>query len=217
MKILMISTDRALLGENISSGDAIQRHRHYAQQVVKLDIIVFSRLGYQTKELADNLFCYPTNSSSRLYYLTQTIKIAQQLFSQQPYNLIVCQDPFLTALAGYFIKLKFKTKLLVHFHGDFWQNRCWLKESPFNYLFLFLSKFTIRQATAIRVVSPGIKKKLLKKGIAKDKIKVIPTPVNLDKFKNPNNQTVASIKQEFVGKKIILWVGRFSPEKNLDY
>ena len=217
MNILIISTDRPLLGEKIGSSDTLQRHCHYAQYVAKLDIIVFSRPGYQTKQLADNLFCYPTNSSSRLFYFSQAFKIAQQLFSQGFYDLIVCQDPFLTALAGYLIKRKFKSKLLIHFHGDFWQNKYWLKESIFNFPLLLLSKFTVRQADALRVVSPLIKKKLIQAGLAKDKIKVISTPVILDKFKDPNNQTLDSIQQEFSGRKVIFWVGRFSPEKNLSW
>lgn len=217
MKILMLSTDRALLGEAISTGDAPERHRRYARSVDRLDIIVFSRQGYQTKALAENCFCYATNSRSPLSYVAQSLKIARELFSQTRYDLIVCQDPFLVGLAGYFLKRKFNSKLLIHFHGDFWQNPYWLKASPLNFPLLFLSKFTVRQADALRVVSPGIQAKLVRARIPAGKVKVIPTPVDLDKFKNPDNQTVDSIRAEFKGKKIVLWVGRLSPEKNLPW
>ena len=217
MKILMISTDRALLGENISTGDALERHRHYAAKLEKLDIIIFSRPGYQTKELAANLFCYPTNSSSKLFYLSQTLKIAKQLFNQGSYDLIICQDPFLTGLAGCFLSRKYTIKLLIHFHGDFWHNKYWLKENVLNFLLLILSKFTVSQADALRVVSPGIQAKLVKSGIKQDKIRVISTPVNLANFATPDNQTVTSLQHQFEGKKIVFWLGRFSPEKNLPF
>jgi glycosyltransferase involved in cell wall biosynthesis len=212
MKVLMISTDRALLGEKVTSGDVIERHRHYARQVEKLDIIVFSLLksgakhnltdssylGYQTKSLADNLFCYPTNSSSKFFYVRDSKRIAQTLFKEGKYDLIVCQDPFLTGLAGYFIKRRLNTKQLIHFHGDFWRNPSWLHENPINYLFLLISKFTVKHADALRVVSPLIKNKLVKAGVASHKIKVIPTPVNLEKFKKPDNQIVDKFPQTFL-------------------
>ena len=213
----MISMERSLLGENVGTGDSVQRHRDYGQSVAQLDIIVLTKKGYQTKQLADNVFCYPTNSFSKLFYFSKAKKIARRIFARDNYDLVVCQDPFLTGLVGYFIKRKFKTKLLIHFHGDFWQNKYWLKENILNYPLLLISKLTIKRADALRVVSPAIKKKLTASGIPAALIKVIPTPVNLGKIKSTDNQTISSIKQQFSGKKIILWVGRLSPEKNLPW
>lgn len=217
MNILMISLDRALLGEKVSTGDVVARHKDYGQYLGKLDIIICTKKGYQTKKLADNVFCYPTNSSTKLSYLTKSLKIARQLFSGNSYDLIVCQDPFLTGLAGYLIKRKFNTKLLVHFHGDFWHNPYWLKENFLNRPLLFLSKFIVNKSDAIRVVSKGIKRKLVNSGLAASKIKVISTPVNLKTFQKADNQTVFSIKSEFSGKKIIFWAGRMAAEKNLPF
>jgi len=213
----MISTDRTLLGELVGDGDVVDRHRHYGQLVDKLDIIIFTRSGYQTKKLADNVFCYPTNSPSKISYCLNAKRIARELFAENYYDLIVCQDPFLTGVAGYFIKKKFGSKLLIHFHGDFWDNNYWLKQSIFNYPLLLISQFTVKHADALRVVSSGIKRKLIASGIPAVKIKTIPTPVNLDKFQNHDNQTVLSIKAEFVGKKIIFWLGRMAKEKNLGF
>ena len=213
----MISTDRAMLGESVSTGDAINRHRQYGTHVEKLDIIIFSSTGYQTKKLADNVFCYPTNSPSKLLFTSYAKKIARNLYNQGGYDLIVCQDPFLTGLVGKYLANKFNSKLLIHFHGDFWDNSYWLKDNFLNYHLLLISKFTVPSADAIRVVSSGIAKKLISSGIDKKKIKVIPTPVDLQRFEAPNNQTVDSIKSEFKGKKIIFWVGRMNREKNIPW
>ncbi|PIP75416.1 hypothetical protein COW86_03905 [Candidatus Kuenenbacteria bacterium CG22_combo_CG10-13_8_21_14_all_39_9] len=217
MRVLMISTDRTLLGELVGDGDVVDRHRHYGQLVDELDIIIFTRAGYQTKELADNVFCYATNSSSRIFYCLDAKRIAGELFAENYYDLIVCQDPFLTGIAGYFIKRKFGSKLLIHFHGDFWDNNYWLKQSMLNYPLLLISQFTVRHADALRVVASGIKRKLIAAGVPAAKIKTIHTPVNLEKFQNHDNQTVLSIKAEFVGKKIIFWLGRMAQEKNLGF
>ena len=107
--------------------------------------------------------------------------------------------------------------MLIHFHGDFWNNNYWLKQSIINYPLLLISRLTVKYADGLRVVSSGIKKKLIANGLPAAKIKVIPTPVNLEKFQNPDNQTVLSIKSEFVGKKIIFWLGRMAKEKNLGF
>ena len=70
----------------------------------------------------------------------------------------------------------------MHFHGDFLNNRHALEKKYFNYILLFLSKFLARRADAVRVVSGGIKNKLVKSKINKNKIFVIPTPTDLSKF-----------------------------------
>lgn len=210
----MISTDRSLLGERVGASDAVSRHRQYSQYVDKLDIIILSRQKYSTKSLAGNVFCYPTNSRGFLFYPFDIYKIASELYKEGNYDLIVCQDPFI-GLVGVFLKNKFKTKLLVHFHGDFWQNKYWLREHPMNFFLLLISKLVVRRADYLRVVSGGIRDKLIKSGINSKKIKVIPTPVDLSKFQTPDNETVASIKNEFNNKKILLYVGRLTIEKNL--
>ncbi len=217
MRVLMISTDRSLLGEKLSVGDTVDRHKQYAQATHALDVIIFARRGFKPTQPISRLFCYPTNSIFRPFYIVGALKIAKRLASHHQYHLIVCQDPFLTGLAGYLIKRKIKAKLLIHFHGDFWQNKYWLQESKLNKLLLILSRFTVKRADALRVVSSGIKAKLGFAGISKSKIKVIPTPVNLTKFEKPDFETINSIKQQFKDYKLLLWVGRFSQEKNLSF
>ncbi len=217
MKVLTISLDRALLGERVSTGDAITRHREYARYVARLDIIVFSRSGYSTRQIAENIFCYPTNSKSKIGYFFNALAIARRLYAENIYDLVVCQDPFLTGLVGWFITLRFKAKLLIHFHGDFWDNPFWLKERWLNRPLLWLSHFTARRSDALRVVSPGIKLKLVKKGILPSKIRIIGTPVDLSKFSAPDNNLVNHLRAEFAGQKIIFWSGRMSPEKNLSW
>ncbi|HRY63286.1 MAG TPA: glycosyltransferase family 4 protein [Patescibacteria group bacterium] len=218
MKVLMISNDLAFLGAMTSTGDTIERHRAYGQFVDKLSIIVLTKKGhFKTSELAPNVLAYPTNSSHLFHYVKNILAVAKDLFSINNYDLIVCQDPFLTGLAGYCLKKKYGARLLIDFHGDFWANPYWLKENPLRLALLALSKFTVKKADALRVVSLGLKKKLLRANLNHTPIAVIPTPVQLENFKTPDSQTVMSIKNEFSGKKIILFTGRLSPEKNLPF
>ncbi|NUM25108.1 MAG: glycosyltransferase family 4 protein [Candidatus Buchananbacteria bacterium] len=181
MKVLMISIDRGLLGTN-QLGDVIERHAKYGHSVEKLDILIFTLKGNKPYQISKNVTAYPTNSNAKLLYGLDAKKVAQSLFEKNHYDLIVTQDPFITGLVGVLLKTKYKSKLLVHFHGDFWENRHWLKESKLNPLFLMISKFVVSRADGVRVMSEGQKEKLLKAGVDEKKIRVISTPVDLAKY-----------------------------------
>lgn len=215
MRILMISLDKGLLGLR-KEGDVLERHQKYAEFVEELNIIVFNkRENLPSAKQIKNLKIYPTNSATKLHYLWDTYKIGRKICQAEKIDLIDTQDPFFTGLIGYLLKKKFKIPLEVHCHGDFFNNRYWLKESFFNYLYLFLGKFLIKKADAIRVVSQGIKEKLVKMGISQAKIKIISTPVNLEKFAKADIKKTEEIKNEYRGKKIILFIGTLNKVKNV--
>lgn len=203
VKVLMISIDRGLLGKD-QLGDVIERHAEYGKHVEKLDIIVFTKTGFEPYSISSNVKSYPTNSFCKLKYACDAKKIGKKLFKENNYNLIVTQEPFLTGLAGYCLKRKFKVRLLVHFHGDFWKNKNWLKESKLNWLFLIISKFVVSKADAIRVMSEGQKEKL---GKYQNKARVISTPVELEKFNLNFNKP---------NSKYVLHVGRSDKVKDYD-
>ena len=198
----MISIDKGLLGKG-QLGDVIERHKKYGEFVDKLDIIVFSKSGFEQYKISDKVTAYPTNSKSKLKYCRNGVNLGKKLFEQNKYDLIITQEPFLTGLVGHKLKKKFGSKLLVHFHGDFWQNKNWLKESKLNFIFLLISKFVVPRADAIRVMSQGQKDKLKKFG---DKVRVISTPVDLEKF--------LQVQPKYDNKKLVLHVGRYDKVKD---
>jgi len=212
----MISLDRTLLGTDYS-GDILERHKKYADLAGQLDIIVFTKKGFNKKKFSENLKVYPTNSKTKLNYVFDAYEITRNIYWPDKFDLVVCQDPFLTGLTGWIIKKRFKVPLLIHFHGDFWQNKYWLIEKGrwwFNWFFLILSKFIVKRADGIRVVSSGIKDKLVKKGINKRKIKVISTPVDLEKFVYCDPVRVKEFRENHKDRKVIINVGRKDPSKD---
>ena len=181
----MISIDRTLLGTDYS-GDVLERHKKYANLAGQLDIIVFSKKSFKKRKINENLKIYPTNSKTKLTYILDAYEIVKNIYWPDKFDLIICQDPFLTGLAGWIIKKRFKIPLLIHFHGDFWQNKYWLIERGrwwFNWFFLILSMFIVNRADGIRVVSSGIQDKLVNKGIDKNKIIILPNGVKVPDFK----------------------------------
>ncbi|OGZ37088.1 MAG: hypothetical protein A3J64_01075 [Candidatus Portnoybacteria bacterium RIFCSPHIGHO2_12_FULL_38_9] len=212
MRVLMISLDKTLLGADYS-GDVLERHREYAKRAGHLDIIVFSKKGFSQKNFGSNLRIYPTNSLSKIFYVWDAYRAgAAPAKRGQPPQLIVAQDPFLTGLVGWFLKKKFKIPLLIHFHGDFWENFYWLKEKRSNRLLLRLSKFLVKRVDGIRAVSSGIRDKLVRGRADKDKIRVIPTPVNIEKFENYDRDKVKNFREEYhQNRKTIIHVGWRDP------
>ena len=195
MKVLMFSMDKTLLGVNESGGDAIKRHRSYGEFCDELNIIVFCKREYQKQQLADNIFVWPTNSVFKFNYFCDAYKIAKNIYKDSVFNLVI--GDLFTALPAWFLKIKYKTKFLMHFHGDFWQNKSALEKKLHNYFILLLSKFLVHRADAVRVVSSGIKNKLIKSGVEKNKIYVIPTPSDLSKFLTFDQARVYELKQKF--------------------
>ena len=218
MKVLMISLDKNLLGLKGAFGDAIARHKVYGKYVESLDIIVMNKKNIAQADnlkIAKNVKAYPTNSWSRFFYFWNAYRLGRKIFQKNNYDLIVCQDPFLTGLAGFLLKRKIKVKLIIHLHGDFLNNFYWFKENWFNPFLMLIGKFVIKKADTIRVVSQGILDKLVKIGIDKKKIYKISTPVDLEKFSKFNKEKVLEIKNKYENKKIILFVGRLVKSKNL--
>lgn len=219
MKVLMISSDKGLLGKN-ELGDAIERHRRYGTFVERLDILVLTRRGYIPCALSEKVNVIPTNSFSKFFYYRDGKMAGRELFSKNNYNLVVAQDPFMTGTIGLGLKNQFKKKLLVHCHGDFFDNPYWLSEHWYNRIFLFFASEVVKEADGIRVMSRGQKEKFLKRGISEKKIRVISTPVDIERFARYNNEAVFQALREKIkasGRtKFILFVGRKDPVKDFD-
>ncbi len=208
--ILMISLDPGLLDAG-SSGDVIERHKHYAHKLKKLDIIVLAKSKKKKNQLTNNCNIYGfDNTISSIF---KAYSLGKKLFKKYNYDLIDTQDPHITGLIGYLLKRKFKSKLEVHFHGDFWNNKFWIKESFKNRIYNILQKIIVKKVDAIRVVNIRIKNKLIKSGVKKNIIKTINTAVNEEVF--IKNIDSCKIQNKYNNKKILLFVGRFVKAKNL--
>ncbi|MFA6254844.1 MAG: glycosyltransferase family 4 protein [Patescibacteria group bacterium] len=215
MNVLNIGTDKTLVGGE-KLGDAIQRHRRYGEFLDHLDIVVYTnkKEGLNKFEISQNVIGYPTNSISKLFFIPDVLKIFKKINQDHKVDIIVCQDPFLPAVAGCLLKKKYKVKLQINFHGDFWQNPSWLKERWLNIFFLLISKFTVPKADLIRVMSHGQKEKL---GKYKEKARVISTPIDIEKYNteiDPESIHEFLISNQLNNKKIILGVGRQDRVKN---
>lgn len=220
LKILTISKDANLAMDEQKLGNVQQRNVEYGKFVKAIYSVTYSakKQNLQHKTLGENVFIFPTNSMNKMFFLWDSWRVACKICQQHKIDLVLTQDPFLSGLIGWLIKKKFKVKLLIHFHGDFWANKNWLKENFYNRILLLLSRFLVKRADSLRVVSLGIKNKLLKAGVSAKKIYVIPTPVDLEKFYLRIDAEIMQLKKTWgQDNKIILFVGRLEQEKNLSW
>jgi glycosyltransferase involved in cell wall biosynthesis len=226
MKILSIGLDKKILDKNSKN---FQRQKEYSSLVNELHIIVFGP-GRETR--SNNLFIYGTEGRNRIIRFLNAYKITKKILKNKDLRdwLITTQDPFFSGFLGYLLKIKFsafkggsasggKISLHVQVHTDF-LSKYFRQESLYNLLQYFLGKFIIKKADGFRVVSRRIKESLIRLGISKDKITVVPIYVEI---KSPAEGEARSGRQKLKVKSqshnnkfIFLTVGRLVPVKNIE-
>lgn len=224
MNVLMISLDTALLTGTI--GSARVRHERYAQRVGQLRIVICNRRsqGMLLPSPTQQLAIQPTNSRGYLSYLQDGYQSTLDILQGATPDLIVTQEPFLTALIGLRLRNRFRKQgrqvpLLMQNHSAFLANPYFLRERPINRLLRRLAHYTLRRADAIRVVNSGEREACYQLGIHLDKVCNIPLVPNIGSFSQPAApEQIAYWKSTIKADQhtpILLWVGRPVAFKNL--
>jgi glycosyltransferase involved in cell wall biosynthesis len=210
MKVIMISTDRKLFE---AGSEVRSRLAEYTSVLGELYVIVFAKksLGFKDEQVNENLYLYPTNSWSKIFYLFDAYFIAKKLPEA---DIISSQDPFETGLVGWLIARQRKAKLQVQIHTDFLVSRFrmsfWL-----NHFRIHLAKFILARADGVRVVSEKIKKSILEKRFIKDANLISVLPVFMDFEKLAQEPITIDLKKKYSQfDYLILMASRFSKEKN---
>jgi len=219
MKILMLGTERALLKtRDAIKNSVISRLKFYLSFLpgATFTIIVHSKGRYRFRKLivSNRIVVYPTNASGISSY-KKMYEIGKKLMSKEKFSLIIAQDPFLTGIVGYALKRKFSVPLLVNIFSSFFDDPYWLGESLQNRFFNELGKFIIKKADGIRVECKTEQKKIISLGVDPKKIFVAPVPVDLKKIMKADGTTIRKKYLSGRFKKIVLYIGRFAREKNI--
>ncbi|MDP2947882.1 MAG: glycosyltransferase family 4 protein, partial [Nanoarchaeota archaeon] len=205
MKILNISLEKKLF---LVESKAQQRVLDYARLFERFDLIVLTPRGYKNIEF-ENMIIAPTNSFIRFFYLVDAYFWGKKIIKKYGYDVVSAQDPFEMGLIAWLLVKKYKLKLQIQIHGDYFSSLYWRKESFLNRLRFYLGKFIIKKADSVRVVSHRIKESLIKLGLAPEKIVVVPIYSPID-----NENLIIKNKKED-NKFIFLTVGRLVNVKNI--
>lgn len=205
MKILMISLDK-----NILNKDSLVTKRmvEYGKKD-ELFIIIPSK-EKEAFDLSQTVHVHSTGGNKILQFLSLS-KIGKKLIKENKIGLITTQDPFFVGLVGWLLKRKFKIKLEVQLHGNFFDDyykKQWIR--------LKVAKFVLKRADMIRVVGERIKKSLLSLGIAEKK--VIVRSIQNDEKLIKSFQPKINLQQKYPGyEKIFLILGRLVSVKNISW
>lgn len=214
MRVLSIGTDRKLFEEKSA---VLTRSIEYAKRVGEMHLIVFSlsKDNLQNKRIG-NLFLYPTNSKSKLRYISDAVNIGRKILGNGNLSdfVISTQDPFETGLVGRRLKKIFGVPLQIQVHTDFVNP--FFRNTILNFVRVSISNFTISKADRIRVVSVNIKDSLVKNfGYPETQIDVLPIFVDIEKIFYA--KTVFDVKKEYPQfRNIIFMASRLEREKRID-
>lgn len=217
LKILGLGLDYNWLKEKQIRGNFSERLESIASNVSRLTRIVFTpkKCGSKSSVINYNVETIYTSSKNKLFYIVDAITITRSLLKKQNIDLISSEDPFIASLAGILISKIFHLPLNIQINHDRINNAIWLKENKKNFILNLIANLSIRKADSLRVVSERVKTNLIKLGIKEEKIFVIPSLIMADKLLASVNTDIRAqyVKKGF--KKIILFVGRLSKEKDI--
>jgi glycosyltransferase involved in cell wall biosynthesis len=210
MNILMFGMGGAGLKDPES--ESIRRHLEYARRVEgHIDLIVNSR-GLGVSDYGA-LTVYRTGVGQGRY-LPAAYRQARVAARLHPPDLITSQDPFATALAGFWARRALRRPLLVQNHSCFLFNRYWIAERPLTFRALhLLARFLLPRADAWRVVNTAERKIYVDRlGLPADQVRVLPVPCDLAAFAQERAVDSAARARNRLalpeGTPVILWAGR---------
>lgn len=209
--VLMLSSDRKIF----ENGSLVrQRMKDYASMVEELHIIVFATCEHtcpETEAIGDNLFTYSTMSKTRWWYVWDSIMLGRTFTD---IDLITCQDPFESGLAGWVLAKLFGAKLSLQVHTDITSYH-YEEESRLNWFRMKIARFTLKRADCVRVVAERIAEWLKEYLIFPNPV-VLPIFTDVEAMLAKTNLHAFGMRRKyphFTGP-IVLWVGRFEVEKD---
>lgn len=191
-----------------------EKMQRYATVVGELHVIVLTRKQDKlpTTLQTGNLFLYGTNTNTKIGMLYKAWRIGRAIVRSAPRTpwVVSAQDPFETSVVCSGIAFGNPATHHVQIHGDVF-NPLSSSESLLQRLRTIYAKMLVRRVSGIRVVSERIKQSLLTLGVSPAVITVLPIQADLQSFLEVGRQR----QYEVTDRCAFLYLGRFSPEKNI--
>src|SRR5574341_1616345 len=213
MHILMIGLDNTVFTQE-GRGDLADRLKKYAKHVDFISLVIYTpKKDFKPVKIAENVVAYPTNSRYQFRFPWRAAKIAQEIHSERPVNLVTTQDPFVCGYAGYLLKKRLGIPLVVNIVSSFFDDPYWKREDWKNPIFNIFGKWLVRRADGVRVECDTEREKVISLGVSAEKVKVAPVLVDLKKFAEEKG----SVREKYIADydRIVLFIGRLSIEKNV--
>ena len=212
MKLMMISTDRALFDPD---SPVRARILEQAALVDELSVIVFApkSAGYKDIRIAQHVIIHPTNSLHKFFYMYDAFYAGRRILKDALGKwLITTQDPFETGAVGFLLSRFYHAPLHVQLHTDPF-SAAWKTLDHVNTFRAFLAAAILHRAEGVRVVSERAKRGVLHVGVSESKITKVPIFVDVEKFIGTDASFDLHHSYPDYGH-IVVSMGRLTREKN---
>ena len=207
MNVISISLDRNIF--NIL-GRSFRRQLEYSRRVNKLVVIVYTSKGQHSPITSGKLIIIPSDSTSKPAFVFDAVKSASQTIRKLRFTgkdtIITTQDPIITGIVGFFLKLKFGFGLNIQDHSEFYASKYWRRESLINFPLLWIGRLIVKNADTLRTVSAREYAYWKTKNYPEKDLYNVPIYYDLPPLK---------IKVRKRSGSEILYCGRFEKEKNI--
>jgi glycosyltransferase involved in cell wall biosynthesis len=210
MNVLMIGLGDS--GLDRPDGEPVRRHLEYARRIGgHIDLIVESSSGGVSEYGA--LTVHRTRTD-RIRFPAAAYRLAREAAKKNPPDLITTQDPFATALTGFWLRRSLRRPLLIQNHSCFLFNQHWIAERPIRFrVYHALARYLLPRADAWRVVNTVEREIYIQKlRIPAERVRVLPVPCGLLAFSiTPGPDTASAIRNRLhlpPAAPLIVWAGR---------
>lgn len=218
VKIISIGTDESLLIKNSRTYERISDVAFLFTEYVSLVFTNNKKFKIIKEERDGNFFIvipvYGSNKFSQVLRLFKIIKVlAAHSTGVRP--VIFSQDAFEIGFLSWVLSKKYKLKLLVQIHTDI-SSKFFKRESLRNYFQFLLSKFVLKRADSVRVVSNKMKS-YLENNFKLKKVFLLPIFTDVSKFtaRPPGVSRGQLTPGGLQGEACILMLSRIEEVKNI--
>ena len=206
----MLSIDKRIFEED---SDVRARIIGYGKYVNRLDVIVYTKPGFETERIAPNVVVYPTNTRIKAFYFLGAYELAKKILRAQPKDSLITVQDGVNALLGRFLKWRFKVRFQIQIHGDVFNPA--FRASGWRYLLEFMAyDLSILSADCVRVVSERARKNLKK---MYSKVNATVQPIYVDVSAYSNAKPAFDLKDKYSQfDTLVLVMARLEPEKGVD-
>jgi glycosyltransferase involved in cell wall biosynthesis len=216
MNVLSIGTDRNIF---IPGSAVRERQVLYAHSLSQVHTIVCTLRthGYTNQEVDTSLYLYATNSSFRMWYIWDALRIGMKIIKTKHFvrgdAIITCQDPFETGLIGVILSWIYRIPLHIQVHTDIYSP--YFATTTLQKIRVHIARFVLSYAHRVRVVHKDIATSFVRHGITlRHEASVLPVRVNKELIEQAVPFDFKKTYPQF--HIIILMVNRLSPEKGVD-
>lgn len=123
-------------------------------------------------------------------------------------------DPF-NSFSAYIASVLKNKPLIVTYHSDIVKGEWY--HLPFKFLYAPVFNLILRRAVYVITTSPNYAESSKALEGFRSKVKVIPNPVDVSRFRPDVDGTGVRARYNITGKKVVLFVGRLVPYKGVEY